>query len=75
MVKAIKITDEAYAALARRKRHPGDSFSKVILRLVSNRGDPLRVAGAWADMSEAEARTLVDQSRRDFSGAGQREES
>lgn len=70
MVKTITVTDEAYEALARRKRHPVDSFSKVILRLAGDRGNPLKVAGAWADMSEAEARALVDRSRRDFSGIG-----
>jgi len=70
MAKTITVTDEAYVALARRKKHPADSFSKVILRLTAGRGDSLKVAGAWADMSEAEARALVGQSRRDFSGVG-----
>src|SRR3972149_5785745 len=49
MVRTLTITDEVYTALARRKKHPRDSFSKVILRLVRQPPDPLAFAGAWAD--------------------------
>ena len=70
MVRTITVTDQAYAALARRKKHRRDSFSKVILRLTGRRGDPLGVAGAWKDMTDAEARQLLERSRRDFESLG-----
>lgn len=71
MVRTITVTDEAYAALAKRKKHKRDSFSKVILRLAEHRGDPLRAAGAWKDMTDAEARQLLERSRRDFEALGE----
>lgn len=70
MVRTITVTDQAYAALAKRKKHRRDSFSKVILRLTERRGDPLRAAGGWKDMTDAEAKQLLEQSRRDFESLG-----
>jgi predicted CopG family antitoxin len=72
MTKTITVTDEAYTALARLKKHPRDSFSKVIIRLASRKGNPLDVAGAWRDMGDDEARELLEQSRRDFESVGGR---
>jgi len=46
MVRTITVTDEAYAELAKRKKHPRDSFTKVILRMAGRKGDPLAAAGA-----------------------------
>lgn len=70
MVRTITITEDAYESLAKLKRSPQDSFSKVILRLTQGPGDPLEVAGAWEDMTEEEARSLVEASRRDFQSWG-----
>lgn len=70
MVKTITVTEDAYEALARLKRSPKDSFSKVILRLTQGPGDPLEVAGAWEDMTDEEARSLVEASRRAFESWG-----
>jgi len=72
MVKTITVTEEAYDSLARLKKHPRDSFSKVILRVTRRRGSPLKTAGAWRDMSEAEARALLERSRADFETLGKR---
>ena len=72
MVRTITVTDEAYGALAHLKKHPTDSFSKVTLRLAKRPGDPLKVAGAWKDMTEEEARALLETSRRDFATLGGR---
>jgi predicted CopG family antitoxin len=72
MVRTITVTDDAYEALHRLKKHPGDSFSKVILRVARRRGSPLKVAGAWKDMTDEEARGLVERSRRDFESIGGR---
>jgi len=47
MVRTIPGTDEAYAELAKRKKHSRDSFTKVILRMAGRGGDPLAAAGAW----------------------------
>ena len=70
MVRTITVTDEAYAELAKRKKHPRDSFTKVILRMAGRKGDPLAAAGAWKDMSDAEAAELLGRSRRDFETLG-----
>jgi len=70
MVRTITVTDEAYAELAKRKKHPRDSFTKVILRLAGRQGDPLAAAGAWKDMTDAEAAELLARSRRDFETIG-----
>lgn len=72
MVRTITVTDEAYAELAKRKKHPRDSFSKVVLRLTGRRGDPLAAAGAWKDMTDAERARLLSRSRRDFETIGGR---
>ena len=70
MVRTITVTDEAYGELAKRKKHPRDSFSKVVLRLTGRQGDPLATAGAWKDMTDAEATRLLARSRRDFETLG-----
>ncbi len=72
MTKTITVTDEAYTALARLKKHPRDSFSKVILRLAKRKGDPLAVAGAWKDMKDSEVANLIERSRRNFESIGGR---
>jgi len=70
MARNITVTDEAYEALAHLKKHPSDSFSKVILRITGRREDPLKVAGAWKDMTDAQAQEIVERSRRDFASRG-----
>lgn len=70
MVRTITVTDDAYAELAKRKKHPRDSFSKVVLRLAGRRSDPLKAAGAWKDMTDKEAADLLARSRRDFETLG-----
>jgi len=72
MVRTITVTDEAYTALSKQKKHPGDSFTKVILRLTGRRGDPLVSAGGWKDMTDREAAALLARSRRDFETIGGR---
>jgi predicted CopG family antitoxin len=66
MARTITVTDEAYGALAKRKKHARDSFSKVILRLTGRPGDPLAAAGAWKDMTDAGVKELMARSRKDF---------
>ena len=70
MVRTLTITDEVYTALARRKKHPRDSFSKVILRLVRQPPDPLAFAGAWDDMGDEEVEALIATSRRHWGQVG-----
>jgi predicted CopG family antitoxin len=70
MVRTITVTDEAYGALAKRRKHARDSFSKIILRLTGRPGDPLAAAGGWKDMTDAEAKELLARSRRDFETIG-----
>ena len=52
-VKTITISLEAYEALRRLKK-PGESFSDVILRLVSKRRSIEELAGAWRDVGDEE---------------------
>lgn len=70
MVRTITITEDAYEALARLKRSPRDSFSKVILRLIQGPGNLLEVVGGWEDMTDEEARALAESSRRAFENRG-----
>jgi len=62
-VRTITISNEAYDALKREKRE-GESFSKVILRLVENKNNLLALAGSWSDISEEELNKALDELRR-----------
>ncbi len=61
-VRTITISNEAYEALKREKRS-GESFSKVILRLVKNKNDLLSLAGSWSDISEEEVEKAFNELR------------
>lgn len=53
--RTLTISDEAYRNLQRLKAR-GESFTEVILRITEGRGDLLRYAGGWGDMTDEEAR-------------------
>ena len=55
--KTLTISEEAYRKL-RRLKGRGESFTEVILRLSEGRGDILRHAGGWKDMTDKEADDL-----------------
>ena len=52
MAKSVRLTDEAYATLAARKR-PGESFSDVVKRLAHGRKDLAALPPLRADFDEA----------------------
>ena len=60
-MKTIAVSDEAYARLAAWKEHPGDSFTKVILRVVPAKGRfdaALEAAGALPKLGAKKAARL-----------------
>lgn len=57
--KTLTISEEAYRKLARLKAR-GDSFTDIILKLAEGRGDILRHAGGWKEMTDEEARELEE---------------
>jgi len=59
MVKVITIGEDAYGRLKKLKRQ-GDSFTDVIMRLTTGRGDLTRHAGKWKDMTDKEERELFE---------------
>lgn len=66
MVKTITISDRAYEELAKRKRSPKDSFTKVILRMSGEKKSVRDVAGAWKDKPQSECDSIVSRSRKMF---------
>jgi len=64
--KTITISDEAYRKLQRHKAK-GESFTKVILRLGEGRGDIVRHAGGWKEMTDKEADDLAETLREMWS--------
>jgi predicted CopG family antitoxin len=64
------VKDEAHAEVVRRKKHTRDSIAKVTLRLAGRRRTPLKAAGTWKDMMDAEAAALLEQSHFDFETIG-----
>lgn len=60
--KTITISEEAYEKLSRLKTED-ESFTDVILKLSEGRGNILRYAGAWKDMSREEADRLTSSLR------------
>lgn len=59
MGKVITIGEDAYGRLKKLKRQ-GDSFTDVIMRLTTGRGDLTRHAGKWMDMTDKEERELFE---------------
>ena len=57
VVKTITITKEAYDALASDKK-TDESFSELVLRTHRKKVDISRFIGAWADMSDEDAKRL-----------------
>jgi predicted CopG family antitoxin len=55
--KTLTISEEAYRKLAKLKGR-GESFTDIILKLTEGRGDILRHAGGWKEMTDEEAREL-----------------
>lgn len=64
--KTLTISDEAYRKLQRLKER-SESFTQVILRLSEGRGDIVRHAGGWKDMTDREADDLVQMLRKMWS--------
>jgi len=60
--RTITISEEAYRKLKNLKQRD-ESFTDVILKLSENRGNILRYAGAWKDMSREEADRLTSSLR------------
>jgi len=56
--KTLTISDEAYNKL-RRLKAEGESFTDVVLRLSEGRGNVLRHAGGWSDMTDKEEKELM----------------
>ena len=50
-VKTITVTEEAYKKLASNKM-PGESFSELINRSFTKKGDISRFIGAWSDIPD-----------------------
>ena len=62
--RTISLSDRAYRTL-RAEKHPGESLSGVVERLVKTKQPPLaRLAGAWQPMSERELRAVRDRIER-----------
>ncbi len=61
--KTITISEEAYEKL-RRLKEKDESFTDVILKLNENRGNILKHAGTWKDMSREEADRLASSLRK-----------
>ncbi len=61
--KTLTISDEAYRKLLRLKAK-GESFTETILKLAEGRGDILRHAGGWKEMTDQEARELEELLRK-----------
>jgi predicted CopG family antitoxin len=70
--KTLTISDEAYRKLKRLKEK-SESFTQVILRLSEGRGDILRHAGSWKDMTDKEADDLMQTLRKMWSSWKQQE--
>ena len=60
--KTITISEEAYKRL-RRLKGKDESFTDVVLKLSESRGNILRYAGAWKDMSREETDRLTSSLR------------
>lgn len=56
--KTITISDQAYKRLQKLKGK-GESFTDVIVKLSEAKGDILRHAGGWKDMSDKETDELM----------------
>ncbi|MFH1073444.1 MAG: antitoxin VapB family protein [Nanoarchaeota archaeon] len=56
--KVISIMDDAYELLRKNKK-PNESFSEVIRRVVPKKRNIMEFAGAWADMTDAEADRMM----------------
>lgn len=57
--KTLTISEEAYRELVRLKEK-GESFTDTILKLTHGRGNILRHAGGWKDMTDEEAREFEE---------------
>jgi predicted CopG family antitoxin len=64
--KTLTISDEAYRKL-RTLKGKSESFTQVILRLSEGRGNILRHAGGWKDMTDKEADDLNETLRKMWS--------
>jgi predicted CopG family antitoxin len=67
-MKTVTFDDEAYNLLKGAKLSPQESFSDVVKRHFGRRRSLVETAGAWRDMTAADARALRDESRRAFEG-------
>ena len=58
VTKTLTITEDAYVLLKQRKAE-GESFSEVIRKLASQKGDIMQFHGAWKNlMTDEEAETM-----------------
>jgi len=62
-MKTISLTDEAYERLKEWKSEPNDSFSRVVLRIVPEKGtlgQMLEDVGRLPELSSAQARVMEE---------------
>ena len=71
VTKNIAITQDAYDMLKRQKRQ-GESFSEVINRSFTKKGDISQFIGAWSDMSDETAEKIKKHIETMRSRAGKR---
>jgi predicted CopG family antitoxin len=61
--KTLSVTEDVYYILAREK-FKGESFSKVIKRLVKSRGKLSDCAGLWKDLTENDIKEIKEQIKK-----------
>jgi len=70
-VKTITVTKDAYEKLASSKKE-GESFSELINRSFTKKGDISKFIGAWSDMSDETAEKIKKHIETMRSRAGKR---
>jgi predicted CopG family antitoxin len=69
-MKTVTFDDEAYDLLRSAKLTPGESFSKVVKRVLGQKQGWDRVFGAWADLTDEEVAAMRQRSIDAFGWTG-----